>query len=55
MLEDIERAQIRAALQRSGGVIEGPRGAAGQLKIHPNTLRSRMEKLGIPRTGRDGS
>jgi formate hydrogenlyase transcriptional activator len=55
MLEEVERAQITAALQRSGGVIEGPRGAAGALKLHPNTLRSRMEKLGIRRTGPDGA
>ena len=50
-LEEVERAQIAAALQRSGGVIEGPRGAAGLLRMHPNTLRSRMEKLGIRRPG----
>jgi formate hydrogenlyase transcriptional activator len=54
-LEDIERAQIAAALKRSGGVIEGPRGAAGLLKMHPNTLRSRMEKLGIRRTPHESS
>jgi formate hydrogenlyase transcriptional activator len=50
-LEEVERAQIVAALRRSGGVIEGPRGAAGLLRMHPNTLRSRMEKLGIRRPG----
>jgi formate hydrogenlyase transcriptional activator len=50
-LEEVERAQIAAALRRSGGVIEGPRGAAGLLRMHPNTLRSRMEKLGIRRPG----
>jgi formate hydrogenlyase transcriptional activator len=54
-LEEVERAQITAALQWSGGVIEGPRGAAGRLKIHPNTLRSRMEKLGIQRAGHDSA
>jgi len=54
-LEEIERAQIVAALQRSGGVVEGPRGAAGLLKMHPNTLRSRMEKLGIRRSGHEPS
>ena len=48
-LEQVERAEITAALQRSGGVIEGPRGAAGLLRLHPNTLRSRMERLGIRR------
>jgi formate hydrogenlyase transcriptional activator len=50
-LEEVERAQITAALPRSGGVVEGPRGAAGVLGMHPNTLRSRMDKLGIRRTG----
>ena len=55
MLEEVERTQITAALQRSGGVIEGPRGAAGLLRIHPNTLRSRIEKLGIRRPGHAAS
>jgi formate hydrogenlyase transcriptional activator len=50
-LEEVERAQIAAALQRSGGVIEGPRGAASLLRIHPNTLRGRIEKLGLRRPG----
>jgi len=30
-------------------VIEGDRGAAKILDLHPNTLRSRMKKLGIDR------
>jgi transcriptional regulator with GAF, ATPase, and Fis domain len=30
-------------------VIEGPRGAATALDLNPNTLRSRMKKLGIRR------
>src|SRR5437867_3105146 len=49
-LEETERAHIVAALERADGVIEGPRGAAKILKMHPNTLRSRMEKLGIRRS-----
>ncbi len=48
-LEETERAHIVAALEN--GVIEGPRGAAKILDMHPNTLRSRMEKLGIKRSG----
>ena len=32
-------------------VIEGPPGAAKILGLHPNTLRSRMKKLGIERPG----
>ncbi len=54
-LEDVERNHIKAVLERTGGVIEGPRGAAGILKMHPNTLRSRMEKLGIKRSPHEGS
>jgi formate hydrogenlyase transcriptional activator len=48
-LDEVERGYIVAALSRSRWVIEGPRGAAQLLKLHPNTLRSRMEKLGIRR------
>ena len=49
LLEDVERSQIVAALDQSQGVVEGPRGAASLLRVHPNTLRGRMEKLGIRR------
>jgi formate hydrogenlyase transcriptional activator len=51
-LEDIERAHIAATLERTGWVIEGPRGAARILDMHPNTLRSRMKKLGLERATR---
>jgi len=46
-LDENERAHIRRALAATGGRIHGPRGAATILDIHPSTLRSRMEKLGI--------
>ena len=46
-LEEVERSHIKAVLQETGGVIEGPRGAARILALHPNTLRHRMTKLGI--------
>jgi formate hydrogenlyase transcriptional activator len=49
-LEEIERNHILAALQETGGIIEGSKGAAKILNLHPNTLRSRMEKLGIKRS-----
>jgi len=49
LLEDVERIQITLALEQTHGVIEGPRGAASLLRLHPNTLRGRMEKLGIRR------
>jgi len=48
-LDDVERAHIAATLDRTGWVIEGPRGAAQILHMHPNTLRSRMKKLGLRR------
>jgi transcriptional regulator with GAF, ATPase, and Fis domain len=34
-------------LKTTGGVVEGTKGAASILGMHPNTLRSRMKKLGI--------
>ncbi|HTC95227.1 MAG TPA: sigma 54-interacting transcriptional regulator [Terriglobales bacterium] len=46
-LDEVERIHILAALQHAGGVIDGPKGAARILKLHPNTLRHRMDKLGI--------
>ena len=49
-LESIERNHILQVLRQTQGVIEGPRGAAKILNLHPNTLRSRMKKLGIERT-----
>ena len=49
-LESVERAHIVQVLQDTGGIIEGPRGAARILNLHPNTLRSRMKKLGIERS-----
>ena len=48
-LEDVERAHILAVLAHTGWVIEGARGAAKILDMHPNTLRSRMKKLGVER------
>jgi PAS domain S-box-containing protein len=48
-LRETERREIELALERSGGVIEGPAGAATVLGLNPNTLRSRMKKLGIKR------
>ena len=53
MLEAVERAHILAALEQSGWVVEGARGAAKLLRMHPNTLRGRVEKLGIKRPGHE--
>ena len=46
-LEQVEREHIVRVLASVGGVIQGPHGAARILGLHPNTLRSRMERLGI--------
>jgi formate hydrogenlyase transcriptional activator len=48
-LEEMERAHIVAILNQTGGVVEGPRGAARILGLHPNTLRHRIQKLGLKR------
>lgn len=48
-LESIERQHILSVLRQTNWVIEGPHGAAVRLELHPNTLRSRMKKLGIAR------
>jgi formate hydrogenlyase transcriptional activator len=49
-LQEVERDHILAVLQQTHGVIEGSNGAATTLGMHPNTLRHRMEKLGIKRS-----
>jgi PAS domain S-box-containing protein len=54
-LESVERAHIRVVLEQTGWVIEGPKGAAKVLELHPNTLRSRLKKLGITRAPHDPS
>jgi PAS domain S-box-containing protein len=54
-LEANERAHILAALQETDWVVEGPKGAAMILGLHPNTLRSRMKKLGINRVTHENS
>ena len=53
-LEANTRNHILTALEQSGWVIDGPHGAAKILALHPNTLRSRMKKLGIARAPHEG-
>jgi formate hydrogenlyase transcriptional activator len=48
-LDDIIKRHILSVLAETDGIIEGPKGAAKILGVHPNTLRSRMQKLGITR------
>jgi PAS domain S-box-containing protein len=45
------RRHVLAMLEHHHWRIEGQRGAARALGLHPNTLRSRMKKLGIQRPG----
>ena len=47
-LDEVVADHVRRILARTDGRIEGPRGAAVLLGIHPSTLRARMRKLGIP-------
>jgi len=46
-LETVERRHIEVVLERVGRRVGGRDGAAEILGLHPNTLRSRMKKLGI--------
>ena len=46
-LEEVERQHIMAMLKKTNWRIEGPKGAARPLGINPNTLRSRIQRLGI--------
>jgi PAS domain S-box-containing protein len=48
-LADVERQHIETVLAQASWMIEGERGAARILNLHPSTLRSRMQKLGIKR------
>ena len=46
-LEQVNRIHISRALNSAKGKINGPGGAAELLCVHPNTLRKRMDRLGI--------
>jgi PAS domain S-box-containing protein len=49
-LEDAERNHVITVLKQTKWRVDGPHGAARILNVHPNTLRSRMKKLGIQRS-----
>jgi transcriptional regulator of acetoin/glycerol metabolism len=49
-LADTEKAHIIKVLEKTYWKISGEQGAAAILEMHPNTLRSRMNKLGIRRS-----
>ena len=46
-LDEAERRQILAALEKSHWIVAGPEGAAARLGLKRSTLQSRMQKLGI--------
>ncbi len=54
-LEQVERDHILATLKQTRWRVEGPSGAARLLNLNPNTLRSRMKKLGIERAADEAS
>ncbi len=45
--ESLQRAYFTMLLRETKGKISGPNGAAEIAGIHPNTLRSRLQKLGV--------
>lgn len=48
-LNQVQRTHVLQVLESTQWVIEGPKGAAVRLGLHPNTLRSRMKRLKIKR------
>ena len=46
-MESVEREHLRRVLASTKGRVSGPRGAAAILDINPNTLRSRLARLGV--------
>ena len=46
-LDDAMAAHIESVLAMTGGKIHGPGGAAELLGVHENTLRNRMDRLGL--------
>ncbi|MFT6088120.1 MAG: transcriptional regulator with GAF, ATPase, and Fis domain, partial [Glaciecola sp.] len=48
-LASIEKHHIQSVLEKTNWKVSGEGGAAEILDMHPNTLRSRMEKLAIKR------
>ncbi len=52
-LAEIQRRHVLEVLEQASWIVEGENGAAKRLDLHPNTLRSRMKKLGIQRPAHD--
>lgn len=51
-LAEMEKNYITKVLENTSWLISGEQGAATILEMHPNTLRSRMSKLGIRRANK---
>lgn len=52
-LEEVERQHILCVLEKTNWRIEGPKGAALRLGLNANTLRSRLQRLGLKRPAED--
>ena len=48
-VDEAERDHVARTLEETAWVIEGARGAARRLGLHPNTLRSRLKRWGLKR------
>ncbi|MBX9579035.1 MAG: sigma 54-interacting transcriptional regulator [Gemmataceae bacterium] len=48
-LAELERANMTLALERAGGKVAGPGGAAERLGLKPSTLDAKMKALGVRR------
>src|SRR6185436_611897 len=48
-IAEVERWYVEQVLTETRWVIEGERGAASRLGLHPNTLRSRLKRWGVMR------
>lgn len=48
LLDEVIKHHIHKVLERAGGKVQGPDGAARLLGTNPSTLRNKMKKLGIP-------
>jgi len=48
----MEKSHLLWALQKTGGKIYGRDGAAELLDLHPNSLHSKMKRLGIAKPSR---
>jgi formate hydrogenlyase transcriptional activator len=48
-IAEVERWYVEQVLNETRWVIEGERGAARRLGLHPNTLRSRLKRWGVMR------